>query len=396
MRAINIDTMQRYLPTLMLVLACTSPVNAGAAPPLRSSFDLQVPMPPTVVTVAGTPRLFYELHLSNFAQDALTLRRVQIIDTEHGNTIADVDDGELDRRLGRPGLPVAATDRRVIASGMRAVIYLEPVLDARVLPRTLKHRVEYTAADTGTREPEVVEGARTPVQSGTLPVLGPPLRGGPWAAIHEPSWERGHRRVLYAVDGRVRIPGRHAIDWVKLDANGRYANGDDDKVSNWLGYGEDVLAVADGVIAATRDSITESASVAAHPKHTMADASGNYIALDLGNGRHAFYEHLKPGSLRVKPGDRVRRGQVLAALGFTGDSTGPHLHFHVADGNSPLAAEGLPYVLQRFDLLGRYDTLDTFGNRRWPSLDNADDARRHAELPAPNAVVEFPAEPIDQ
>lgn len=52
--------------------------------------------------------------------------------------------------------------------------------------------------------------------------------------------------------------------------------------------------------------------------------------LDLGDNRHAFYGHLLPGSLRVKPGDRVRRGQVIGRLGNSGNSTGPHLHFHNA------------------------------------------------------------------
>jgi len=38
--------------------------------------------------------------------------------------------------------------------------------------------------------------------------LSPPLRGGPWVAIHNASWELGHRRVPYAVQGSVHIPGR--------------------------------------------------------------------------------------------------------------------------------------------------------------------------------------------
>jgi murein DD-endopeptidase MepM/ murein hydrolase activator NlpD len=48
------------------------------------------------------------------------------------------------------------------------------------------------------------------------------------------------------------------------------------------------------------------------------------VILALGKGRFAFYAHLKPGSLRVKRGDRVREGEVLALLGNSGSSTGPH------------------------------------------------------------------------
>ncbi len=63
-------------------------------------------------------------------------------------------------------------------------------------------------------------------------------------------------------------------------------------------------------------------------------ASGNYVALDLGGGRFAFYEHLQQGSIMVKPGSGCTRGEVIAKLGSSGStSIGPHLHFHVADAN---------------------------------------------------------------
>ncbi len=195
--------------------------------------------------------------------------------------------------------------------------------------------------------------------------------------------------MLYAVDGRARIPGRFAIDWVLLDAHGRSSHGDADAVRNAYGYGADVLAVADATVAATRDDMAESATISAHRKHALQDATGNYIALDLGGGRFAFYEHLKPGSVRVATGQHVRRGEVIAALGFTGDSTGPHLHFHVADALSPLGAEGLPFVFDHFRVLGRYPDIGTLGSAPWAPLDDARPAQRVDEWPASNVVVGF-------
>ncbi len=172
------------------------------------------------------------------------------------------------------------------------------------------------------------------------------MRGGPWAAVYAWEWPRGHRRVFYTLEGRARIPGRFAIDWVRKDEHGNSARGDANVVKNSLGYGADVLAVANARVAAVRDGIMETELVSANPKHSLDEAAGNFIALDLGDGRFAIYEHLKPGSIRVAKGDRVRRGQVLGTLGFTGDSTEPHLHFHVADSPSPLSGEGLPYEFE--------------------------------------------------
>src|SRR3546814_3941908 len=122
--------------------------------------------------------------------------------------------------------------------------------------------------------------------------------------------------------------------------------GDADRVANALGYGAEVLAVADAVVAAVRDDMVESATISAHPENALGDATGNYVALDLGDRRHAFYEHLKPGSIRVVPGQRVRRGEVIAELGFTGAPTGPHLHFPVPAAPPPLGPEGLPFEIE--------------------------------------------------
>jgi hypothetical protein len=145
-----------------------------------------------------------------------------------------------------------------------------------------------------------------------------------------------------------------------------------------------VLAVADAVVAAVRDTLPEVPRVSARVKHPQDEAAGNYVSLDLSEGRFAVYEHLKPGSVRVAPGQRVRRGDVLAQLGFTGDSTGPHLH--VGDAASPLAAEGLPFVFGHFEVLGRYPDLGAMGTTKW-SLDGA--GTRQHERPAPNVVVDF-------
>ena len=68
---------------------------------------------------------------------------------------------------------------------------------------------------------------------------------------------------------------------------------------------------------------------------------GNHIVQDIGDGNYAFYAHLKTGSLKVKVGDQLTTGQVIAALGNTGNSDAPHLHFHVMSTPDPLRSDGL-------------------------------------------------------
>jgi murein DD-endopeptidase MepM/ murein hydrolase activator NlpD len=104
-----------------------------------------------------------------------------------------------------------------------------------------------------------------------------------------------------------------------------------------------VLAVADGRVVALKDGVPENVPdpVARAVSMTMETVGGNFVALDIGHGRYALYGHLIPGSLEVKLGDLVKRGQVLAHLGNSGNSTEPHLYFQIADAPSFLVANGL-------------------------------------------------------
>ena len=77
-----------------------------------------------------------------------------------------------------------------------------------------------------------------------------------------------------------------------------------------------------------------------------------------GGGIYAFYAHLKTGSVKVKPGDRLTTGQVIANLGNTGNTDAPHLHFHVMSTPDPLRSNGLPFLLKDFTLEGRLASMN--------------------------------------
>src|SRR2546430_15909081 len=115
---------------------------------------------------------------------------------------------------------------------------------------------------------------------------------------------------------------------------------------------------------------------------------GNFVGSEVAKGRSAMYSHVQPGSLRVKVGDRVKRGQVIALLGNSGNSTEPHLHFHIVDavasGTSTLGAEGIPYATT-FDVIG-HCTLSLAG------IKCTRGAPIHIEsgIPLQNELVRFP------
>jgi murein DD-endopeptidase len=174
-----------------------------------------------------------------------------------------------------------------------------------------------------------------------------------------------------------------AIDFIRMPPAGTYAR--TPGASDWNGRGAEVFAVADGTIAAAVDGEPDDA-----PKPVPAEkGSGNYVTIDIGDGRFVFYEHLQRDSVRVKPGQRVTRGDVIAKLGSSGSSSiGPHLHFHVADTNSVLGAEGMPFVFRHYTDFGRFASIDALmAGEPWKPFGSAT-AFINAR-PAPNSVISF-------
>jgi murein DD-endopeptidase len=172
-------------------------------------------------------------------------------------------------------------------------------------------------------------------------------------------------------------------------------HGDRSKNENWYGYGAEVLAVADAVVSDVQDDIPENVPLQPErPVKINRDSSGgNYVTLDLGNGRFVFFAHLQPHRIRVKPGERVRRGQVLGYLGNAGNSTNPHLHFHVSDGRKIFEGEGLPFVFDAFNFLGDADLgraiEPSLGVVTWKPQPGVTGEKRRYEIPLDRAVIEF-------
>jgi hypothetical protein len=202
----------------------------------------------------------------------------------------------------------------------------------------------------------MVNGPVVAVVQEPAPVLRAPLRGSVWIAFNALGSE-DHRRAFGAVDGRVRIAQRFAIDWMCLGPDGRLFHGDPKSNNNYYDYGAGVLAVPEGRVSDLKDGLPDNAGSNERSKRviTLDNIFGNYLILDLGQGRFALYAHLQLGSLQVKLGDNVKAGQALARLGNSGNSDAPHLHFHLIDANSPLGAEGIPYELGTFTQLGIAD-----------------------------------------
>jgi hypothetical protein len=368
------------------------PAAAQDRPPVTESVDLTVPFVPSTVRIDGRTHLVYELHITNLLSVPVNLSRLQVVARGTSrSTLADLRDTTLSLRLARPGPRAERATPRTIGAGLRAIANLWIAMpEGSLTPRVVKHVLDLEVARPTGTVPVSITGAESRVSTTVAPTIHPPLRGGPWGAIYDPLLVGGHRTVTYTIGGKARIPGRFAIDFVKLAATGAMDTSRTARPRDWNGYGAEVLAVADGVVAAAMDDVDDNPTLpgAPGPTITLANASGNYVALDIGSGRIAFYEHLQRGSVAVKTGDRVKRGQTIGRLGNSGSSSiGPHLHFHLADSTSLLGAEGIPFVFTQFDRIGAFRSIEAIANGE-TYLASPARVRRN-ERPDPNAVVNF-------
>jgi murein DD-endopeptidase MepM/ murein hydrolase activator NlpD len=210
-----------------------------------------------------------------------------------------------------------------------------------------------------------------------------------------PSNTSIHRRALYPIGDKARIAQRFAFDFTKLGlpADGKIVHEDPKKNENWYAYGSEVLAVSDAAVSAVKDDVPENVPLAKNRAVpiTRETIGGNYVILDLGGGCFAYYAHMQPKSIRVKVGDRVRRGQILGLVGNSGNSDSPHLHFHIAETNSPLDAEGLPFVFDSYEVLGTVDKLVTLTrNTGWNPQSGTVPEKHEKEMPLENTIIRFP------
>ena len=363
--------------------------NSAIAPgpkekPISLPLDVTVPIAPTAFKANGKMHLVYELHIVNMSPWNCELIRVEVLAANSSNSLVSFSGAALDSMLERPG--ISALPKSKLAPGTEAIVFMWVTVDSKAdVPASIRHRISVMLGDYP--DEFSVETNPLPVHTGPI-VISPPLGGNHWLAANGPSNTSGHRRALIPINGHAFISQRFAIDWVKLGDDGQTYYGDKLDNKNYYAFGSDALAVADGIVTEVKDGIplnVPGINSRAVPI-TLETVGGNHVILNIGNGCYAFYAHLQPGSIRVKVGDHVHRGQVLGLVGNTGNSTEPHLHFHISNASSPLGSEGLPYLFPSFDVEGK-----GFG---WKPSDARGAPEKHSmELPTENEVVRFPPQP---
>jgi murein DD-endopeptidase len=350
--------------------------------PIAPLFDMVVPTSPVAFKADGKWHLVYELHIANMDRWDYAFTRIDVLPGDAAQKpLASFSGSELDGMFSHPGLPSAEKAAKLAAGEFGAVFVWLTFDRLEDVPPSITHRISVKIGDYP--EAYSVVTLPTSVNKNPVVVISPPLTGSDWVAANGPSNTSLHRRALIPINGHAYISQRFAIDWVQLNADGKTYTGDPSDNKNYRAYGAEIHAVADGVVTQTKDGLpqnTPGAKSLAVPL-SLETIGGNHVIMEIGDGLYAFYAHMQPGSLRVKVGDKVRRGQVLGLLGNTGNSSEPHLHFQICDANSELGSEGLPYAFAAFEVLGKGET--------WKPGESHAAVKHEMEIPTEDEVVQF-------
>lgn len=394
-----------------LALGCSAAEDTSRAEAILPPLEVPDAFTPVVVEtvsdalipVPGSDyryHLVYELRLTNTRPVPARVERIEVLDSAEPSRILATLRGE-DLRTATRQLSMLPPEDDVLAPNESVLVLLSLSFATKEeVPTRIVHRIAGTGADNpGATAPAPFRYLAAPreVWRTPPPSLGPPLAGDGWLVANGCCSTRGaHRTGVLPISGELVVAQRFAIDFMRIDGSGRLFEGDPSDPANWHGYGAQVLAVADGTVVEVLDGLPDQRP-GALPDPTsisLETVDGNHVILDIGEGHYAFYAHLRPGSIRVREGERVLQGQVLAELGNTGNTSAPHLHLHVMRGPSALADDGVPYVFDQFEIRGSLDpeawyaTDDLTGP--W-TIRPQDFAGTHVrELPLDLRVIWFP------
>ncbi len=196
-----------------------------------------------------------------------------------------------------------------------------------------------------------------------------PVRGRWYIAASSSS--RSHHRI--------RPAHEFALDLIKIGGDGSSFGTDGTRPEDYFAFGEEVYAAAAGIVVRAVSDIPETemprkgesrrdfairvldAMWEKDPSGRIAE--GNQVVIQHAGGEHSVYVHLKLGSVRVEPGDRVEQGQVIGQVGISGDGFQPHLHFQVNDGPRPQFSRGLPVHFTNVRPIPFSSTIDMKADR---------------------------------
>ena len=334
---------------LLLALLLQIQAPAQAAPRIEIAPDTVL-----VERDGDTRYLNFDLVVRNDGADSLTLTAVRLAARDEMGRVV------IRRFIDGSGFSpsIATVGGRVTAPGGSSIVY-NPfhTLPGRLRLSTLEYELEFRGRDG---KPMAATATVRPVEFTPKTALALPLAGsvlvfdGHDFYGHHRRWDLTHP-VLRQI-GITRNAGRYAYDLAQVDSAGRMYRTDGTTNADWYAWEMPVRAPAAGiVVAAANDQPDyEIGRTRMDERLAMRDPLllyGNYLVIDHGGGEFSMLAHMRQGSVMPTPGTRVKAGETVGRVGFSGSVYTVHLHYELRRGTG-MNVEGLPSYFSNVQRVG--------------------------------------------
>ena len=168
---------------------------------------------------------------------------------------------------------------------------------------------------------------------------------GEWTVI----WGGDTKELNYHVENQAQ---KNAFDIVIKDERGNSFKTDGITNEDYYAFGKELIAPCDGEIVLVVDGIKDNKPSDLNPMY----APGNSVMIKTDKNEYLFFAHFKQNTIRVKQGQTVRQGQLLGLCGNSGNSSEPHLHFHIQNVEDMNAATGVKCYFDKLKVNGQIKT----------------------------------------
>ncbi len=127
---------------------------------------------------------------------------------------------------------------------------------------------------------------------------------------------------------------RFAFDFLVVDKTGKTHKGKGRSNEDYYAFGKEILSPADGVVTDVISGVRDNTPGSMNPYSAL----GNAVFIRHREHEVSVLAHFKQGSIKVKVGDKVKKGQLIGLCGNSGNSSEPHLHYHLQ--NTPIIQDG--------------------------------------------------------
>jgi murein DD-endopeptidase MepM/ murein hydrolase activator NlpD len=169
---------------------------------------------------------------------------------------------------------------------------------------------------------------------------------------------------------------QHAFDFLVVDGLGASRKGEGLKNEDYYAFGKEVLAPADGVVTDVISGVRDNTPGSMNPYSAL----GNAIVIQHREFEVSILAHLKMDSIRVRVGQKLKAGEILGLCGNSGNSSEPHLHYHLQ--NTPIVQDGTGVKCYFENVAIRKDGKPLPGARLSPVKGDVIEAAAPASQPA--------------